>query len=554
MLISLLPSQRLKRVSPRWVFWLVALVTGFGLFQSSAATITNVTAVNVTPTSFSLFWRMSGSTHSVELFADENGMASLAGQLEVSVFPLHTGNPNTESGYFRRQSRLSLQEKTRGMGMALVQVSGCKPGTTYYYRVVSNSGTGTPVVYPETGPLPSVKTQRENTFVVDNQQLMLEVPGVDTSGQVVLVNHPNAAHPLAAVVGDGAGTNQVVFNLNNLFEMSSEGGNFAPLGSQAFAVTAMGPNYSSISAQFMVTFGSEFLVSGGNQVSMGTEFVASGVGSIVFRAQEEGKVPLSFNSSVGITRLDLRLSITPNRLTNLGLKSLAPEVDPALSVVTPQGGSNVLVRLVARAGQAFAGAKQLAEFSFNAVGGQDSAFVPLRLQQIEAVKGDATLVTTLFGQSGRAIIVGTSSLLEAVRAEAGGAQLLLYARPGTICALEYATNLNAPVYWTRIDKLIPVNELVTPCDAPQVQGAQRFYRAVEHTINPPVVQAFKSSDETRNLLIYGEPSRSYAIEYKTELSAGAPWQTLQTNTLVNSFGYVGVGRTNGVIFYRLRRL
>src|SRR5262245_52505767 len=75
---------------------------------SRAGTITNVTVVNVTPSSFSLVWRGAADADSVQIFADAGGQTNITRQLGVELYPLHTGNPNFLEGYERRQSRADL--------------------------------------------------------------------------------------------------------------------------------------------------------------------------------------------------------------------------------------------------------------------------------------------------------------------------------------------------------------------------------------------------------------------------------------------------------------
>ena len=82
---------------------------------------------------------------------------------------------------------------------------------------------------------PSVTTATESAFVREAKQLVVNLPGGDSEGQLVTLAHANAAFPLAAVVGDGVGTNQVFFNLSDLIALVG-GTNFIPVGSQQFDV------------------------------------------------------------------------------------------------------------------------------------------------------------------------------------------------------------------------------------------------------------------------------------------------------------------------------
>jgi hypothetical protein len=134
----------------------------------------------------------------------------------------------------------------------------------------------------------------------------------------------------------------------------------------------------------------------------------------------------------------------------------------------------------------------------------------------------------------------------------GGRGLILYAKPNSAYALEYATNLNTPTFWTPLPPIV-VTSLVTPVIGINSASKQLFYRAVETFADPPIVQAVRNPDNSRNLVLYGKPNTQYSVEYKTNLSNVVPWVPLLNTTLTNSFGTVAVPNTNPVIFYRLKK-
>ncbi|MGZ8901389.1 MAG: hypothetical protein ACXW3Z_14965, partial [Limisphaerales bacterium] len=72
-----------SRIVPAMCWWLA-------VSSAQSAVITNATAVNVSPSGFSVFWRApASSTPSIEVFADAGGVTNLAGQLGKEAFPLH---------------------------------------------------------------------------------------------------------------------------------------------------------------------------------------------------------------------------------------------------------------------------------------------------------------------------------------------------------------------------------------------------------------------------------------------------------------------------------
>lgn len=516
-----------------------------GLVAANAAIVTNVTPVNVTPTSFSILCR-SGSGISVEVFSDAGGSSNLTRQLGVESYPIHTGNPDLAAGYSRRQSQTLLRQKAQGFSLALIQVTGCRPGTTYFYRLSDAPGS----YYPVSGPLPGVTTELENTFVVDDQQLIIDVPGLDNTGRIVTLTHTNAAHPLAAVIGDGVGTNQVFFNLNDLFNLAG-GGNIAPLGSQTFDVNVWGPSGTIVPAQFTLSFSLNFNAGQANLGSIGAEFLALSVGSAVLQAGQSTNIPVRLNTSDGLSVLDVTLAVAPGRLTNLSLTTLASEIDPAAVGVTVQSTSNLVLHLPARSGQVISGSKEVARFAFRATPGQQSAFVPLAIKSVTASRPGNSALTNLTLASGRLVIVGNESLLEATTTTNRGQAMTLYAKPYFAYALEYTTNLGPNAVWTRM-RPMAITQLATPVSG--LEGMKQiFYRAVEFNADPPYLEANRNSDGSRFLTLFGKPGSGYVIESAGAAGNHPAWSSLTNIALSTPFTNIPVS-DQGTIFFRAGEL
>ncbi len=525
------------------------LVCG-GPSLARAATITNVMPVNVTPTGFGILWRIASSTPSINVFADAGGLTNLTGSLEIEAFPLHTGNPDLPAGYPRRLNQAVIRQKTQNLGLMHVRVLGCTPGTTYYYQLKSTFPDSTQAVYPASGPLPSIKTASENTFVIDDQQLIIDVPGIDSLGSIITLSNASAAYNLAAVVGDGVGTNQVIFNANDLFALA--GGNFATPGLQQFTADLLGSTAQSDTvAQFALTFGTTFNAGVATRASFGIEFLAVSIGSAAVQTGHSTNVWVGFNSSAAVADLSLAVDLPPGHLTNLALQALAPEIDPLSATVTAQGLSTSILHMAARSGQAIIGNKPLGQLAFAAIPGQHSAFVPLTLRQITAVKPDSSLVTKLFGQSGRAVVIGPEALLDGQLAPDGTRDLTLFGNPFSSYAIEYANSLNPAGLWTRLPLRIPLTTLSEPIQLSDPIAGQVFYRAVEFVAEPPILDAALAPDGTGQLTLYGQPGSSYLIQYATGLGTSTTWTTLQQVTLGTAFTFLQVTNpVSGMRFYR----
>lgn len=517
---------------------------------AAAGTITNVTVVNVTPSSFSVFWRAAAdTTPSIAVFADAGGLTNLVGLVGIEAFPLHTGNPDLAAGYERRLARAALRQKTHSYGLMMMRVTGCRPNTAYYYRLTSTPALGSPEVYPASGPLPAATTPRENTFVANYQQLIIDVADLTTAGRVVLLTHTNAAYPLAAVIGDGVGTNQVFFDANDLFDLAG-GGNFTPLGVQDFVADVLGPNQSDLAQHFALSFTASFAVAQATLAAVGTEFFAATLGSTIVLFGQTGAVVINGNSSVGLATINISLDIPPGHLTNFTLQALAPELNPTASTVTPQGGSSWLLHFAAQTGESFSGNKPLGQLAFTAGPDPSSAFVPLRVTGLTATRPDASPVAQVVSESGRVVVVGAQPLLEALRSEDGSRTLMLYGRPNAAYAIEYANALSGPNSW-RFWVRVPMTGLSATLRPTQPVEPAIFYRAYEFQADPPVLEAQLAADGTRTLLLYGKPGASYAVEYKTDLSSPGGWRSWARVPLMDSFTTLRAAQPGApIIFYR----
>lgn len=257
------------RIFPAASFWLGRLAILLLLLLARTGysqVIANVTPANITPSGFSVVWTCtSNGLPAISVFADPNGVTNLAGQVGIELYPVHSGNPALVSKYSRLAALDSLAQQMAGQGRAYARITGCQPGTAYYFkaRLVDTNGQDI-VVSPASGPLPGITTAVENAFVLDSEQLVLDVTGAKP-GTIVLLSNTNASGKLAAVVGDGGSTNQVVFNMSDLLAVTGNT-NYQPVGTQAFAASVLGVN--GVGQSYNVDFTSGFGVGEENQFSL----------------------------------------------------------------------------------------------------------------------------------------------------------------------------------------------------------------------------------------------------------------------------------------------
>ena len=544
-------KTNIARASGNLCRWILILCACWLCRSTRADVLTNYTVVNVTPTSFSVIWRATNATPSIAVFADAGGVTSLAGQVGVEAFPLRTGNPDLPAGYQRRVNAAQVRTETQAFGLMMMRVSGCHPDTTYYFRLISTPTNGAPVANPASGPLPGVRTAVENTFVANDQVIILNVPDPGSEGEIVLLTETNAAYPLAAIVGDGVGTNQVFFNVNDLLTATSTG-NFTPLGDQYFGMDILGPNNADLSQTYTLTFTADFATALTTMVSVDTDFVALNLGSTVLRAGQSGTLSIVGEANKNVASIDLNLQVPAGRLTNVVLQSFAPQLDPVATTITGQDGSAWHVHFAPLSGQTIpAGTNALVNLSFLAVSNQSSAFVPLQATEVDGTKPDASPIIHTFAQSGRVVVIANQPLLEAGYAPDSSRQLTLYGKAWTSYAIESSTNLTNPNAWKQVRYFAQTN-MVTTLTGLSAAGSAAFYRALEFTPDPPVLDGFLTNG-TPGLLGYGRPGSQYTLLAKTNLSNVVPWTPAQTYTLTNSFQYLAPSGGSSVIFYRLQR-
>jgi len=532
------------RVGVRWRrgLLLLSMLTSM-IGRTLALTISDATTVNVTPDGFSVVFRASEPIASgLSVYADAGGLTNLAGQVGIELLPLHTGNPTLTEPYQRRQNNAVIRQKSMTSGLGHVRVTGCQPNATYYYRVRATGTNGQETVWPPNGPLPAVTTATETAFVKSSKQLVVELTG-DAEGRIVTLSHANAAYALAAVGGDGAGTNQFYFNLSDLIALIGNT-NFIPVGDQQFDVQLLGAGGGA--NRYTLNFAPAFTVADISSVVYGTNQATGvllvGVGSTVLRAGAVGGVPVSLSASGTLGSVNFTFDAPPGRLTNLTIQALSPAIQTA--TIQPASATRWQVALTFQPGQTLTGTQQVAQINFTAVAGQSSAFVPLQLVAIDGRHGDSSSFATQFGQSGRITVVAGQPLLEAQFASDGGRNLILYGIPGATYQIQISSSLRDGDWsdWTRVSptNLSQVISGVSPL------LATAFFRAYE--IQQPRLEFVTGGSPI--LLLHGTPGSSYQVEIASSLAGGGNWTIWARVPLVGAYQIVPGGIPSGGAFFR----
>jgi hypothetical protein len=445
---------------------------------SASTTITNVATVNVTPSSFSVVWVDAPAltpslTPTLVVYADPAGATNLAGQVGVEWYPLTSGSPAAANAYQRRLSQALLRQQSQNLGYTEVRVTGCSPQTTYYYRLGVNGPNGPVAAWPASGPLPSVTTAQQNGFVADSLQLLLDVSPSTPPGSIILLSNTNSPSVLAAVVGDGAGTNQVYFSLSDLLAAAGTT-NLAPLGAQDFTAMALGNGPGNAPQTYELDFTSTFNVGVQNQFTLGS-YVSLAVGLAVAQAGHSGSLPIQMLYGSGITNLTLALQLPTGDFSSLSVQLVSSQLNSAsLQVVNP---GLVSINLGAAYGQNLQGAQELAQLNFTVVTNQASAFLPVIPEAQQVVNADGSLTTEFQAQEGQIVIVGRQPVLQALSPTPGGARsLALYGNPGTNYQLQASTDLGNPAAWHNVLSISMTN-IMQIISGLETNPPAIFYRA-----------------------------------------------------------------------------
>ncbi len=447
----------------------------FAVASSHAAvTFSDVRVVNITPSSFCLLWTVSeASTPGVLVYSDSRGTNNLAGTLGVEWYPLNAGNPLSENVYYQRQEQQLIRDETKGFRLVMVRISGCLPNTTYYYRLQARGQDGQTSQLPRLGLLPSVKTAGGVSFVTEARQLVITIPGTRILGRVVTLTSTNALCPLASIVGDGAATNQVVFNMADL--MSADGStNLSQIGDQFYSVELLGPTVGDMIRQYSLNFSGEFAVAAVDQRSFVLDSLTLNLGERAVYAGQNDYLPITLSCNVPVTNVVFDVLLPNTRLTNFALTRIGI---PA-ATITMLDTNRARIALNLFSSKTYLTETEVARLTFTAHSNQISAFLPVPVENLSVKRPSGLSLDVSSTYHGRVIVVGEQPILEALRLESGKQTVMMYGHTNTTYRLESTPNLRL-AFWPNWIQVSLTNISQKIDNIPVYVGNNRFYRARE---------------------------------------------------------------------------
>ncbi len=513
--------------------------------------INNVQTVNVTPGSFSVVAALSpptlASNATISVYADAGGTKNLAGQVGIEYYPLNTGAPTATSPYGRLLSEAALRQDSASLGMFEARVSYCATNTTYYYRISATDGNGVTTVWPPSGPLPSATTALENSFAIQSQILLVALNGSNPVGSIITLSNVNSSSVLAAVVGDGAPTNQAFFNVNDLIAASG-GTNFSATGSQVFTASLLGISNGS-PQNYTVIIPTNFGVGTPSQVNLGLLTVTVGMGVDALLTGTSGSVPIYVASQSSLVNLSFALDLPTNLFSALSVEATSPLVNSAALRVL--SANSIELSFATGPGENLEGTQQIAQLNFTTVSNQSSAFVQLWPRSPQGTNADASLPGAFYTEPGRIVIIGPQPLMD-MQLEGTARSLVLYGIPGDSYQIQSSTAVARPGDWSDF-LVVAMTNLMQVFPSIDPTPVTEFFRAYRFEADPPIIGASRIGTN-RAVLAYGIPGTNYNLQVSSNLSATVVWHPLLNYTLTNSFQYfTNLGNTNSPVFYRIQK-
>jgi hypothetical protein len=273
--------------------------------------------------------------------------------------------------------------------------------------------------------------------------------------------------------------------------------------------------------------------------------VQVGVGSTIMQVGTTSSLPVTVFSSAGVTNLSFALAFPTSRFTNWTIVATNPAVGSSLvQFISP---TQTVFNIAAQASGSLQGAAQLGSIFFSALPAP-SGFVPVAITNVIATKANGSMVANTSGGVGRVVVIGAQSLLEALLGTNAQRSLNFYGNPGASYQLAYSTNL-AGTNWTPMWRVPMTNLLETFRLGNQLP--QVFYRAMEFSANPAILELKLQGPTNGTLTLYGQSNNNYTVETATNLGTQTVWIPLTNFVLSNSFQFVpAISATNTARFFR----
>jgi len=236
------------------------IIIAFVVFSSTTVhcefLITDVQTTDITPFGFSVIWQTSEpATPGIAIFSDPQGLTEVTDNFEIIPFPLSGTHPETSN------DNSEVKARAKALGLMKIQVHGCLPETTCYYKVFAHHENDI-ASWPE-NDFHMITTSKENAFISHSKQLFInfidETNTFNTLGALIIASYSNTLCPVTAYAGDGTQSNEAYINLNHFFNL--QGTNWTPQGTKEIQLSIKGIKSEPIDHPVVVDFSNHFFVS-----------------------------------------------------------------------------------------------------------------------------------------------------------------------------------------------------------------------------------------------------------------------------------------------------
>jgi hypothetical protein len=212
-------------------------------------------------------------------------------------------------------------------------------------------------------------------------------------------------------------------------------------------------------------------------------------GTAAFLPGTVGSLPLQLNSGATLEEVTVSLMIASDRLADIVLTELAPQVGAADLV--PLGAGRYQARFTSRPGQWLQGNFPLARIGFRVTPGAQSEVAKVLGESVTGLRIDGLTVNGQ-GREGRVFIVGAEPMLD-IQYLGEQVGLTLYALPGKPWMIEQASAMSASGPWSLVTTVTPI-ALRTDLPPQSAAAPDIYYRARSAT-NPTLLSIRSEGDQ-----------------------------------------------------------
>ncbi|MGO8928513.1 MAG: fibronectin type III domain-containing protein [Limisphaerales bacterium] len=306
-----------------------------------------------------------------------------------------------------------------------VSISNLVDGTTYYFAATAVDTFG----------LESAYSTEVSALIPASKP-----PGEIDLATISIVTSPNAT--LHFPIGSSlVNTGQLTFSLDAgapaNARVNSHNGEFTWRVTEAYALTT-----NSFDVTITDSTSSQQTVQ--PIVVVVEDYLEVDLGAVAVQAGQNVSLPLTLSSSSGVTNLVFSVQCPAGRFGTATLSSLASGIG---SATVQNQGTTMVVSIQTSRGKTLTGSAQVATLNFQAVAGQQSAFVPLSVNSVAGAAANGLSYQDCFAGNGEVVIVGSVPLLSAAQPSGSSQSLTSYGTVGLNYELQYSTNGFSAAAW-----------------------------------------------------------------------------------------------------------